>query len=198
VVAVDTNPEFGTLADLAPERVASERSLADLLGELDALATAAELRPYVSPLPSGLHLLAGPRAEEARPPPDAYGRLLAFLSIFYEVVLLDLGTGVTSPIARFALERADQVVLVATPERMTMQLAVSALGRSEPDRTRLVVNKAPARLAADSRPDGTIVIPYDERLHLMLESGAYSLGALPGDVRLPVKRLAAAVAERLV
>lgn len=34
VVAVDANPDFGTLAALAPDKVRSERSLADLLGEL--------------------------------------------------------------------------------------------------------------------------------------------------------------------
>ena len=34
--------------------------------------------------------------------PESYGQLLAFLSIFYEVILLDLGTGITDPLARFA------------------------------------------------------------------------------------------------
>jgi hypothetical protein len=56
-------------------------------------------------LPSGLHLLAAPHAAVT---PADYGRLLAFLSIFYEVVILDLGPGLTAPIARLALERADQ------------------------------------------------------------------------------------------
>jgi hypothetical protein len=51
------------------------------------------------------HLLAAPHAAVA---PADYGRLLAFLSIFYEVVILDLGAGLTAPIARLALERADQ------------------------------------------------------------------------------------------
>jgi MinD-like ATPase involved in chromosome partitioning or flagellar assembly len=198
VIAVDANSEFGTLGDLAPEQVASERSLSNLLDEVVDLATAAELRPYISSLPSGLHLLSGARREEAVVGPEDYGRLLAFLSIFYEVVLLDLGTGLAGPLPRFALERSDQLLLVTTPEPMTMDLTLSALDQLEPERTTLLVNKAPAEMARSHRADRTVVIPYDEQLHLMLDSGTYSLAALPSHLRLPVKRLAAAVAQRLV
>jgi MinD-like ATPase involved in chromosome partitioning or flagellar assembly len=47
--------------------------------------------------------------------PELYGQLIAFLGRFYELILLDLGTGLTEPLARFALERADHAVMVATP-----------------------------------------------------------------------------------
>ena len=62
--------------------------MADLLTALDEVATAAQLGRYVSQLPSGLHLVASPHAAVT---PSDYGRLLAFLSIFYEVVIIDLG-----------------------------------------------------------------------------------------------------------
>ena len=202
VVAVDASAGFGTLADLAPDHAASGRSLLDLLAELDDLGTAAEVARYASRLPSGLHLLGGEPA--AGIGPEQCGRLLAFLSIFYEVVVLDLGPGLAAPIARLALERADQVVFVTTPELMTASVVSAALDRLEPERTTVVVNKA---AGADSRVETalrargfgeTVVLPDDGRLHLMLESGTYSLGALPRQVRLPVKRLAASVAARLV
>ena len=120
-IAVDANPDFGTLARLAPDGRRSERSLADLLADAERLKTAAELTPYVSRLPTGLHVLGAPRDAEltASLGPDRYGELVAFLGTFYEVVLLDLGTGVAGPLARFAIERADQVVLVTTPEWVT-------------------------------------------------------------------------------
>jgi len=209
VVAVDANPDFGTLADLAPEGVASERSVSDLLNELNGVTTAAQLRWYVSPLPSGLHLLAAPRdAEEmAAVTPQKYGRLLAFLSMFYEVVLLDLGTGLTAPIARFALSRADQLVLVTTPEWITSQLVLSALDHVEHERTTVLLNKATSRAPADDRLieqrfreqrlHRSVVLPYDEQLQLMLDSGTFSLGALDRRVRMPAKQLALAVAEQL-
>src|SRR4051794_27212569 len=43
VVAVDANPDFGTLARLSPDQRRSSRSLADLLEDADRLKTAAEL-----------------------------------------------------------------------------------------------------------------------------------------------------------
>jgi hypothetical protein len=95
-IAVNANPDFGTLARLVSDDRGSERSLADLLEHADRLNTAAELAPYVSRLPTGLHVLGAPRNAEltAGLGPDRYGELVAFLGTFYEVVLLDLGTGV--------------------------------------------------------------------------------------------------------
>jgi MinD-like ATPase involved in chromosome partitioning or flagellar assembly len=194
VIAVDANPGFGTLADLAPGQ-RSEHSLAEVLAELDDLANAAQLRRFVSLLPSGLQLLAAPHAAVT---PDEYGRLLAFLSMFYEVVILDLGTGLTAPIARLAIERADQLVLVTTPDWVASQLVLSALDHLEQERTTVLVNKATSPVPGHRRLHRSVVVPHDEQLQLMLDSGAYSLAALPREVRLPVKRLALAVSEQLV
>jgi hypothetical protein len=86
-LAVDLNPDFGTLADLAPDRARAPLSLVDLLRDKDAIASPGELRPYVSRLPSGLHLLAAPPdpAVMAQMTPELDGELLAFLRRFYEV-----------------------------------------------------------------------------------------------------------------
>jgi hypothetical protein len=63
--------------------------------------------------------------------PELYAELLTFLRRFYEVILLDLGTGVTAPIATSAVDHADQVVVVVTtPEWITntkVQMALSHL-----------------------------------------------------------------------
>src|SRR5918996_780244 len=209
-IAVDANPDFGTLGRLASEHARAGRSLAQLLDDADRLGTAAELRPYVSRLPSGLHLLAAPSDATltASLGPDRYGELVAFLSCFYETVLLDLGTGVAGPLAHFAIERADQVVLVTTPEWITASVVLDALGHLEHERTTVVVNKASARPAAEleaveecfrrARLHRSVTIPYDERLAVMLDTGTYSLEALDRRTRLPVKRLGVAVAEQLV
>jgi MinD-like ATPase involved in chromosome partitioning or flagellar assembly len=209
-IAVDANPDFGTLGRLSGEQGRSSRSLAELLDDADRLATAAELRPYVSRLPSGLHLLAAPAGATltASLGPDRYGELVAFLSCFYETVLLDLGTGVAGPLARFAIERADQVVLVTTPEWITASVVLDALEHLKHERTTVVVNKAHPRPAAELRAveecfrrerlHRSVTIPYDERLALMLDSGTYTLEALDRRTRLPIKRLGLAVAEQLV
>jgi MinD-like ATPase involved in chromosome partitioning or flagellar assembly len=209
VVAVDANPDFGTLAALAPDGLRCERSLADLLSDIEGIHTAADLRRYVSTLPSGLHLLAAPSNAEvmARLGPDAYGELLVLLSTFYELVLLDLGTGVAGPLAQFAIRRADQVVLVTTPEWVTSSAVLAALEHLDHERTTVAANKFYARGAADLRElerrlrerrlHRSIAIPHDDQLATMLDTGTYELDALTRTTRMAIKRLGLAVAEQL-
>jgi MinD-like ATPase involved in chromosome partitioning or flagellar assembly len=209
VVAVDANPDFGTLASLAPDRLRCERSLADLLSDIEAIHAMADLRHYVSAMPSGLHLLGAPgdAAVMAGLGPEAYGELLALMATFYEVILLDLGTGVAGPLAQFAIRRSDQVVLVTTPEWVTSRAVLAALDHLEHERTTVAVNKLHARGAGDLRAlerclrerglHRSVAIPYDEQLAVMLDSGTYQLEGLAPNTRLAIKRLAVAVAEQL-
>jgi MinD-like ATPase involved in chromosome partitioning or flagellar assembly len=207
-IAVDANPDSGTLARLAPDDRRSQHSLADLLENAGRFRTVAELNPYVSRLPSGLHVLGAPRDPEqvASLGPDRYGELVAFLSCFYEVVLLDLGTGVAGPLARFAIERADQVVLVTTPEWVTTTVVLEALKHLQHDRTTVALNKSMPN-AADvavieqrfraEQLQRSVAIPHDEQLATMLDTGTYSLDALGRPTRVAIKRLGLAVAEQL-
>jgi MinD-like ATPase involved in chromosome partitioning or flagellar assembly len=210
VVAVDANPDFGTLASLTPKRVRCERTLADLLADIEQVHTAAELRQYVSALPSGLHVLGAPRDPRAMEQlgPQSYGELLALLSTFYELVILDLGTGVAGPIAQFAISRADQLVLVTTPEWVTGSLVLAALEHLEHERTTVACNKFYARRPADlaelerrlreRRLHRSVAIPHDQQLAAMLDSGTYELDALERTTRTALKRLGLAVTEQLV
>jgi MinD-like ATPase involved in chromosome partitioning or flagellar assembly len=209
VVAVDANPDFGTLGRLAADTRRSDKSLADLLDDADRLKTAAELNPYISRQPSGLHVLASPRDAEltATLGPDRYGELVAFLSCFYEVVLLDLGTGVAGPLARFAIDRADQAVLVTTPEWVTSSVVLDALAHVQHDRTTVALNKSLLRDGdlplveqrfRDEHLHRCVSIPQDAQLATMLDCGRYALDALSRPTRMAIKRLGAAVAEQLV
>jgi MinD-like ATPase involved in chromosome partitioning or flagellar assembly len=208
-IAVDANPDFGTLARLAPDDRRTDRSLADLLDDAERLNTVAELGAYVSRLRTGLHVLGAPRDAElsATLGPDRYGELVALLASFYEVVLLDLGTGVAGPLAHFAIERADQVVLVTTPEWVTSSIVLEALSHLRHDRTTVALNKSYLR-SADVRVieerfraqhlHRAVMIPYDEQLAVMLDSGSYTLDALGRPSRVAIKRLGLAVAEQLL
>jgi len=208
VIAVDANPDFGTLARLAPDDRRSERSLADLFEDADQFRTAAELNPYVSRLPTGLHVLATPHDPElaAGLGADQYGELVAFLSCFYEVVLLDLGTGVAGPLAQLAIERADQVVLVTTPEWVTASTVLEALTHLQHDRTTVAVNKSMLGSAATTAVEErfraehlhrAVTIPFDAQLATMLDTATYSLEALARPTRMAIKRLGLAVCEQL-
>jgi MinD-like ATPase involved in chromosome partitioning or flagellar assembly len=206
-LAVDLNPDFGTLADLAPDRTRAPLSLVDLLRDKGDIASPGELRPYVSRLPSGLHLLAAPPdpAVMAQMTPELYGELLEFLRRFYEVILLDLGTGITAPIATFAVEQADQVVVVTTPEWITNTKVQMALGHLRLDRATLVLNKvdgsaaqkATERQFSRDRIAQRVAVPTDLQLKTMLDSGTFSLAGLGRATRVPIKRLGLAVGTQL-
>jgi MinD-like ATPase involved in chromosome partitioning or flagellar assembly len=162
----------------------------------------------VSRQPTGLHVLAAPRdAELTNLGPDRYGELVAFLSCFYEVVLLDLGTGVAGPLAGFAIERSDQVVLVATPEWVCSTVVLEALSHLQHDRTTVAMNKSLQRARGNRiileqfrmrHLHRAVMIPCDEQLAAMLDAGHYTLEALGRPTRLAIKQLGLAVAEQLV
>lgn len=209
VVAIDTNPDFGTLAALAPDRLRSERSIVELLAAMSEIETAPQVRPFVSTLPTGLHVLAAPaNAEVMREiTPERYERLAGFLSRFYDVLVLDLGTGITGPLAQWAIGRADQAVVVTTPEWVTSANVSGALRHVQPDNATLVLNQAAAKTSADREAievhfrkqwlERRVTIPYDQQLRTMLDSGTYSLENLGRPTRVPIKQLGLAVAENL-
>jgi MinD-like ATPase involved in chromosome partitioning or flagellar assembly len=209
VVAVDATGACGMLARVVPERRRCARSLADLLRDAERLHTAAQLRRYVSVLSCGLHVLAGPRADDraARVGASGYGELIAFLSCFYEVVLLDLAPGLSGPVARLAVERADQLVLVSTPEWLSVRTVRAALAQLPRERTTVMVNRS---LLRSTEADGVeqrlrseyacraVTLCDDEQLAAMLDTGSYSLEALARTSRVAIKRFGLTVAERLL
>jgi MinD-like ATPase involved in chromosome partitioning or flagellar assembly len=211
VVALDANPDFGTLSALAPDEQRSTRSLADLLADSTQIDSPAELNPYVARLPTGLHLLGAPAHAEvmAQMTPGLYSRLLDFLERFYEVVILDLGTGITDPLAQFAVDRADQTVVITTPEWVTAAGVLGALRYLQLEQGTLVLNQAPTGRHAGNRDvieanfrrhavETSATIPYDDRLRVMLDTGTYSLSSLKLGTRVPVKDLGAAIAYNFV
>jgi MinD-like ATPase involved in chromosome partitioning or flagellar assembly len=209
-IAIDANPDFGTLGALAPDAARNDRSLADLLAAMPRLASAAEVWPYVSRLPSGLHILAAPRRAELmeQMTPMLYGDLLAFLGQYYEVVLLDLGTGITDPLSRFAVQRADQVAVVTTTEWITATSVSSALHHLDLARAIVVLNQARWSRAEDRRAAALhfaahelarhVTIPYDAQLRTMLDTGTFTLDALRRATRLPIKELGVEITADLV
>jgi MinD-like ATPase involved in chromosome partitioning or flagellar assembly len=113
------------------------------------------------------------------------------LGRFYEVILLDLGTGITAPIATFAVEQADQVVVVTTPEWITNTKVQMALGHLRLDRATLVLNKvdgtaaqkATERQFSRDRIAQRVAAPTDLQLKTMLDSAARIRRAAPAASR---------------
>jgi MinD-like ATPase involved in chromosome partitioning or flagellar assembly len=207
VVAVDANPDLGTLGELARRGCRANGSLADLLRQGDRPRTASELRRFAVSLPTGLHVLAGDRLPTGLTAARCE-ELVDLLERFYDVVILDLGTAAAGGLTRFVLDHSDQLVLVSDAQWVAARTLLDALPHLAHERTVLVLNKArPQRDAGqasierhlDERaPDGAHSIPYDATLAAMLDSGTYTLEALARPTRVAVKRLGLAVAEQLV
>ncbi len=215
-LAIDTNPDHGTLGMLAPDDQRSDSSVADVLARLDRIHSPADLFPFMSVTSAGLHILAAPERpevmQELERNTELYGRLIDFLRRFYDVILLDLGTGLASPLAVFALERADQGVIVTTPDWTTSSKVLGAL----PDLRRrlgdkhlgLVINKMPTGRSGDiaaieehfrrHQIGRHVVVPYNDQLYTMLDTGTYALEVLPRQLRMPIKQLGLTLAEKLV
>ena len=99
-------------------------------------------------------------------------------------------------------------MLVTTPEWVTASVVLDALEHLEHERTTVAANKFYGRGPADLRElerrlrerrlHRSVAIPYDCQLATMLDSGTYELDALARTTRMPLKRLAIAVAEQLL
>ncbi len=113
VVAVDANPDAGNLA----HRVArpTGRTITHVLNEMTRISSYADLRGYTAQAAeSRLEVLASdddPRIGLALDR-DAYHRVIELLDHYYNLILLDTGTGILDSANQGLLTEADQLVLV--------------------------------------------------------------------------------------
>jgi MinD-like ATPase involved in chromosome partitioning or flagellar assembly len=116
VVAVDANPDAGNLA----RRIAGDcpRTITDLLADADAIDTFSTMRRYTSQChESRLEVLASDDDASISQALDrpAYRRVVSLLDQYYNLVLLDTGTGILDSANQGLLAEADQLVLVLRP-----------------------------------------------------------------------------------
>ncbi len=116
VIAVDANPDAGNLAHrVAPPH---DRNVTDVLRDIDDIDSYAALRGYTSQATeSRLEVLASdddPSIGMALGRTD-YHRLIDLLDHYYNLILLDTGTGILDSANQGLLAEADQVVLVLRP-----------------------------------------------------------------------------------
>ncbi|WP_226358529.1 MinD/ParA family protein [Pseudonocardia sp. ICBG601] len=116
VVAVDANPDAGTLADrLVGEEFAAQVTVRDLLAHLDEVETFTDLSKYVH-LTRRLQVVASdqePESSEAFSLTD-YESVVRVLSRFAQAIITDLGTGIVHSAAQGGLKHCDSLVIVGT------------------------------------------------------------------------------------
>ena len=114
VIAIDANPDFGTLAHRVPDP--NPATVRDLL-RAPSTDRYAEVRSYTTQAPSRLEVLGSerdPSMSEAFSAAD-YDRTLDILRRHYNILVTDCGTGIVHGTVSAILAQANCLVLVATP-----------------------------------------------------------------------------------
>ncbi len=114
VVAVDANPDRGTLSQKVPLETAA--TVRELLHDAGTIERYSDVRRYTSKGPSGLEVLASetdPSVSEAFSADD-YTRALDILERFYGLVLTDCGTGLLHSAMSSVLDKADVLIVVSS------------------------------------------------------------------------------------
>ena len=211
VIAVDANPDAGNLAHrVAPPH---DRNITDVLRDLDQITSYATLRSYTSQAAeSRLEVLASdddPRIGMALNQED-YHRLVVLLDQFYNLILLDTGTGILDSANQGLLTEADQVVLVVRSGldggragALTLDW-MDAHGFDDLVARAVVVVNAQRRGAAppdlmrrhfEKRCQHVVTVPWDDAL----EQGALTdMSSLRRATRDSLVDIAAAVADNFV
>ncbi len=114
VVAVDANPDRGTLSQKIP--LETSATVRNLLRDAQRVRRYTDVRAYTSQGPSRLEVLASeqdPAVSEAYSEED-YRRTVNLLEHFYNIVLTDCGTGLMHSAMYGVLGVADQLVIVSS------------------------------------------------------------------------------------
>jgi MinD-like ATPase involved in chromosome partitioning or flagellar assembly len=114
VVAVDANPDRGTLSQKVP--LETPATVRHLLRDSEGIDRYSDVRSYTSQGPSRLEVLASdsdPAMSEAFSADD-YAQTLEILERFYGLVLTDCGTGLLHSAMTSVLDKADALVVVSS------------------------------------------------------------------------------------
>jgi putative peptide zinc metalloprotease protein len=115
VVAIDANPDAGTLADRLGR--ATRSTITDLLNDQDQVDRYTRMRTYTSQSDTRLEVLGSdddPQVTRSRRAED-YRRAIDLLDRHYSLILVDTGTGILEDAVQGILGEADQVIVVMPP-----------------------------------------------------------------------------------
>jgi MinD-like ATPase involved in chromosome partitioning or flagellar assembly len=114
VIAVDANPDAGTLGGRVHSE--TERTVRDLLDDLERVSTYSDVRRYTSQAPSRLEVVASdadPAVSQAFGEQD-YRSVTDLLGRYYSLILTDSGTGLLHSAMRGILGLADSLIVVSS------------------------------------------------------------------------------------
>ncbi|MEW2359228.1 MinD/ParA family protein [Spirillospora sp. NPDC029432] len=212
VIAVDANPDRGTLSDKVKLETAA--TVRDLLNNRDKIHRYADVRGFTSQNGARLEVLASdrdPAVSEAFSAED-YSAVAVVLEQYYSICITDCGTGLLHSAMAGVLSLADQLVLVSSPSVDGARSASATLDWLEAhdhghlvrngvvvlsmvrNRTRSQVDLDKLQAHFESRCRAVVRIPYDDHLE---EGAEVELEALAPHTREAYLNLAAVVGDGL-
>lgn len=208
VIAIDANPDLGTLAHRVPQQTAS--TVRNLLDD-PSISRYSDVRAHTSQAPSRLEVLASeqdPAVSEAFSEAD-YRKAVGILQSFYNIILTDCGTGLMHSAMTGVLDMASSLVLVTSQAIDGARSASATLDWLEHhgygrlvERTVVVVNSSHRganaleldqlrRLFLD-RTRAVQVVPFDDHL---AEGAEIDIELVSKPTRRALLELAAMVAD---
>lgn len=211
VIAIDANPDRGTLADRFPR--SNGASVRDLVRIREDVRGFHDVSAVVTRDATRLDVLASdadPLIAEAFSDAD-YHEVAEVAAHYYSLVLTDTGTGIVHAVMQATLALADQLVIVSALSVDEARLASETLtwlesnGHAEIARDAIVVlnQSTPGKPAVrmdelqthfESRVRQVVRVPYDAQI---AAGGAITFAQLRPDTRLAARELAAGVVESL-
>jgi len=208
VIAVDANPDRGTLSQKVP--LETPATVRHLLRDAEGVEAYSDVRAYTSQGPSRLEVLASesdPAVSEAFSSDD-YTRTLEVLERFYSLVLTDCGTGLMHSAMAAVLSKADALVVISSGSVDGARSASATLdwldahGHQDMVRNSIAVinavrprsGKVDMKKVVDHfnrRCRAVVQVPFDPHLE---EGAEISLERLRPDTREALIELAAVVA----
>jgi MinD-like ATPase involved in chromosome partitioning or flagellar assembly len=209
VIAVDANPDFGTLAQRVP--IQTHSTVRDLIAAESTIRRYSDVRAHTSQAPSRLEVLASeqdPAISEAFSEDD-YRRVIAILQVYYNIILTDCGTGIMHSAMNGVLQLANSLVLVSSPAIDGARSAAATLDWLQHHGYGYLVSRTVVVISA-ARPGSSMVdmteltnhfllrcravkvVPFDEHL---AEGSVVDLDLLRPETRKAFVELAAMVAD---
>ncbi|MEE6135389.1 AAA family ATPase [Mycobacterium sp. 050128] len=209
VVAVDANPDRGTLSQKIPLETAG--TVRQLLHDAGTVERYSDVRRYTSRGPSGLEVLASesdPAVSEAFNADD-YTRTLGILERYYGLVITDCGPGLLHSAMSSVLENADVLIVVSSGSidgarsasatldwldahghEALVRNSIAVINAVRPKTGKVDMNKVVDHFSRRCR--AVRLVPYDAHLD---EGAEIHLDQMRRETREALTSLAAVVAE---
>ncbi|GAA4154259.1 MinD/ParA family protein [Gryllotalpicola daejeonensis] len=160
VVAVDANPDRGTLSERVPRH--STATVRDVVHRANSIGSYTDFTQFVSHDETRLDVLASdtdPNLSEAFDEDD-YNVVADLASRYYSFVLTDCGTGIVHSVMRATLRRADEIVIVSGGSVDEAKLASETLTWLDANGYGALVQNAV--VAINTATQGTNMVMLDE------------------------------------